>query len=140
VLVVDDFEAFRGVVSSLLGRNPELEIIAEASDGLEAVQKVQTLHPDLILLDISLPKLNGLAAARQTLVVSPQSKILFVSQEASAEIVREAMSLGALGYVAKTKAGTDLLKAIEVVLQGKRFISSGLADGSQLDGDGDSRQ
>lgn len=139
VLVVDDFEAFRVIVSSLLRNKPELKIIAEASDGLEAVRKAQLLRPDLILLDIGLPKLNGIAAARQTLDVAPESKILFLTQETSAEVVQEAISLGALGYVAKSKAATELLKAIEVVLQGKRFISSGLAGSDVTDGEPDAK-
>jgi DNA-binding NarL/FixJ family response regulator len=127
VLVVDDFKPFRVLVSSLLQNKPRLKIIAAVSDGLEAVQKAKELHPNLILLDIGLPKLNGMAAARQIREASPNSKILFLSQETSADVVEEAIRLGALGYVAKAKAGTELLMAIEAVLSGKQFISSGLA-------------
>jgi DNA-binding NarL/FixJ family response regulator len=125
VLIVEDFKPFQVLVSSLLQNKPKLKVIAVVSDGLEAVQKAKELHPKLILLDIGLPKLNGMAAARQIREASPDSKILFLSQETSPEVVQEAISLGAVGYVAKAKAGTELLKAIEVVLSGKRFISSG---------------
>jgi DNA-binding NarL/FixJ family response regulator len=130
VLVVDDFEPFRRLVCAALGERPDLEVEGEASDGLEAVQKAVELKPDLILLDIGLPKLNGIEAARQIREVAPDAKIIFVSQETSADVVLEAMSLGALGYVAKTRFGTDLLDAIEAGLQGKLFISAGLAGSS----------
>lgn len=118
--------AFRGVVSSLLRKKPELQIVAEASEGIEAVQKAWQLQPSLILLDIGLPKLNGIAAARQIRELAPQSKIIFVTQETSADIVKEAIGLGAMGYVVKTKVQSELLKAIGSVLEGKQFISSGL--------------
>jgi len=133
VLVVDDFEPFRVLVSSLLRSERELKIIAEVSDGLEAVQKAKELHPDLILLDIGLPELNGIAAARQIREVAPNAKILFLTQETSADVVQQAISLGAFGYVAKAKAGTELVKAIETVLSGQRFIGSGLAGSNHRD-------
>lgn len=126
LLIVDDFEAFRGVVSSLLRKKPELQIVAEASEGIEAVQKAWQLQPSLILLDIGLPKLNGIAAARQIRELAPKSKIIFVTQETSADIVKEAIGLGAMGYVVKTKVQSELLKAIDSVLEGKQFIGSGL--------------
>ena len=80
VLVVEDFEPFRRFVCSTVGDSSELQVICEVSDGLEAVQKAKELQPDLILLDIGLPNLNGIAAARQIRKLSPQSKILFVSR------------------------------------------------------------
>jgi DNA-binding NarL/FixJ family response regulator len=126
VMLVEDFEPFRTFVCSVLQRKPQLEIIAEASDGLEAVQKAEELRPDLILLDIGLPTLNGIGAARQIRKVAPDSTILFLSQETSLDLVQEAISLGALGYVVKIKASSELLIAIETVLQGKRFISGEL--------------
>jgi DNA-binding NarL/FixJ family response regulator len=110
----------------LLRKKPELQIVAEASEGIEAVQKARQLQPSLILLDISLPKLNGIAAARQIRELAPQSKIIFVTQETSAHIVKEAIGLGAMGYVVKTKVQSELLKAIDSVLEGKQFIGSGL--------------
>jgi len=126
LLLVDDFGAFRCVVCSLLRKKPELQIIAEASEGIEAVQKARQLQPSLILLDIGLPKLNGIAAARQIRELAPQSKIIFVTQETSADIVKEAIGLGAMGYVVKTKVQSELLKAIDSVLDGQQFIGSGL--------------
>jgi DNA-binding NarL/FixJ family response regulator len=106
------------------GKNPRLQVICEVSDGLDAVQKAEELKPDLILLDIGLPTLNGIEAARQIRKLAPDSKIIFLSQEPSVDVVREALSLGAWGYVVKTLAGNDLFAAVESVLLGKRFVSS----------------
>lgn len=97
VLVVEDFEPFRRFICSKLGTNPELQIIGEASDGLEAVRKAEESQPDLILLDIGLPTPDGIEAARRIRKLAPESKIIFMSQESSADVVREAMSLGARG-------------------------------------------
>lgn len=124
VLVVDDFAPFRQLARSILTRNAELEIVGEASDGLEAVQKAAELKPDLILLDIALPSLSGLEAARQIRKLAPESKIIFLSQESSAEVVQEALGLGAWGYVVKAMAGSELIRAVESVISGKRFVSS----------------
>jgi len=126
VLLVDDFEPFRAVVSLLLGQKPNLQIVAEASDGVEAVEKSRQFQPNVIVLDIGLPKLNGIKAARQIREVAPQSKIIFVTQDNSAETAKEAIALGAMGYVVKNRVGSELLKAIDLVLQGKQFIGTGL--------------
>ena len=120
VLVVDDFEAFRWFVRKIL-QGTELQIVAEASDGMEAVQLAQALQPDLVLLDIGLPKLNGIDAAHRIRNISPQSKILFVSQESSADVVEEALKSGASGYLVKTEAGSELLAAMDAMLAGGRF-------------------
>ena len=128
VLVIDDYEPFRRRVASMLQEQPELQIICEASDGLEAVQKAEELHPDLILLDIGLPRLNGIEAARRIRQLSPGSRILFISQESSADLVREALATGARGYVVKTDAGRELLTAVNVVLGGEQFVGRRFAD------------
>jgi DNA-binding NarL/FixJ family response regulator len=122
VLVVEDFAPFRQFISSTLGQNG-WRIIAEVSDGLEAVRRAAELKPDLVLLDIGLPGQNGIEAARQIRKVAPDSKIIFMSQETSADVIQEALSLGAWGYVLKARAGSDLLAAIEAVTLGKRFVS-----------------
>jgi DNA-binding NarL/FixJ family response regulator len=94
-----------------------------ASDGLEAVQKAEELKPDLILLDVGLPTLSGIEAARRIRKLSPESKILFVSQEPSPDVVREALGLGARGYVVKTDAGSELLEGVNALLRGDQFVN-----------------
>lgn len=128
VLIVEDFAPSRQLVCSTLKKRPELQIVCEVSDGFEAVQKADELQPDLILMDVGLPTLNGIEAARRIRKLSPESKILFVSQESSADVVQEAFRLGALGYVVKTRVAGDLLPAVEAVRQGRQFVSSGLLD------------
>jgi DNA-binding NarL/FixJ family response regulator len=123
VLVAEDFEPFRRFLSSTLRYRPDLYIISEVSDGVEAILKAQELQPDLVLLDIGLPKLNGIEAARQIRNLSPRSKILFVSQESSADVVQEALNTGAEGYVVKTDAGSELSAAVNAVLLGGTFVS-----------------
>lgn len=125
--MVEDFEPFRRFIASTLRTRPDLQIICEARDGLEAVQRAQELLPDLIVLDIGLPKLNGMEAARQIRKLSHESKILFLTQEPSDDLVQEALRLGALGYVVKARAGSELLPAVEAVLQGNQFVGSGLS-------------
>jgi len=127
VLVVDDFEPFRAFVTSTLAQHPELKVIGELSDGLEAVAAARELLPDLILLDIGLPSLNGIAAARRIREHSPQSKILFVSGDQFPDVVEQALSIGAAGYLVKADAGRQLLVAIAAVLQGKHYLSSSLS-------------
>jgi len=124
ILVVDDFEPWRQQVCSILQIRPGLRVVAEIADGLEAVQKAEELQPDLIVLDIGLPLLNGIEVARRVRKVSPKSKILFVSQESSADVVQEALRTGARGYVLKTDAGSELLIAINVVLRGRAVRQS----------------
>ena len=125
ILVVEDFRAFRSFLCSMFSKTPELQVICEVSDGLEAVRKAEELQPDLILLDIGLPGLNGIEAARQIRKLVPQCKILFVSQESSADVIEEALSLGAMGYVIKAHAGSELLVAMEAVREGRQFVGSG---------------
>jgi len=126
VLVVDDYEPWRRFVSSTLDKQPDLRVIGEVADGLEAVRKAEELQPDLIVLDIGLPTLNGIEAARRIREVSPTSKILFVSENGSRDIAEEALRTGASGYVVKSGAGTELLPAVKAVLQGKQFVSASL--------------
>jgi DNA-binding NarL/FixJ family response regulator len=125
ILLVEDFEPWRRFVCSMVEKELALEIVGEVSDGLVAVDKASELKPDLILLDIGLPRLNGLEAARQISKISPKPKILFVSQESSPTIVQEAMRIGS-GFIVKTKAFTELLPAISAVMLGKRFLSRSL--------------
>jgi CheY-like chemotaxis protein len=123
---VDDFEDWRHQVRLLFQARPQWQIIAEVSDGSEAVQKAAQLKPDLIVLDIGLPKLNGIEAARHIRQLSPNSKIVFLSQNNDLDVVRAALGAGAHGYVRKTDAQSELLPAVDAALQGKQFVSSSM--------------
>ena len=115
---------FSQFVVELLGKRPELQVVGEASDGLEALQKAVELRPDLILLDISLPSLNGIEVARQMRSLVPESKIIFLTRESSSDVVQEALGLGARGYVTKNMVLADLFAAVETVLVGMTFVSN----------------
>src|ERR1700693_4065897 len=118
ILVVEDFVPFRQYIISILATQRGLEVIAEVSDGLEAVQKAQELKPDLILMDIGLPSLSGIEAARQIRNLVPEAKVVFLSQESSADVIRMALNTGASGYVVKANAETELLEAVQSALWG----------------------
>ena len=126
--MVEDSEPFRNFIRSVLGKRPELQIVGEVTDGLQAVQKAEELKPDLILLDFGLPTLNGIEVARRVRTLSPESKILFVSQELSAAVVQGALAEGAKGYVLKTDARRELLTAVDAVLRGEQFVSRRFSD------------
>ena len=129
VLVVDDFEPWRRSICSLLQTRPELRVIAEVADGLEAVQKAQELKPDLILLDIHIPNLDGIEVANRIRQVAPGSKIIFLTQNTNKEMVQAALTTGAQGYVLKTDAKRELFTAMAGVLGGDDFVSSGIGRG-----------
>jgi DNA-binding NarL/FixJ family response regulator len=121
ILIVDDFEQWRRAIASILSEDADLKVVGESADGLDAVQKSGELLPDLILLDIQLPKMNGLDAARQIRRVSPRTKILFLSSYRSFEVMREALKFGS-GYVVKADAGRDLLPIVRAVVRNESFI------------------
>ena len=123
IVIADDFAAFRSFVRSKLQENG-FQNVAEASDGLEAVAKAAELQPDLLILDIGMPNLDGIKAAAQIRSIAPESKILFVSQNTDTDILQSALSDGAGGYVCKSEIDHELLPAIEAVFEGKRFVSA----------------
>ncbi len=122
--MVDDFVPWRNYLVTKLGENPALQIVGVASDGAEAVVKAAELHPDLILMDVSLPELSGIQAAARIRGLSPESKILFVSQNLDFDIALAALDAGGLGYVVKLDAERELLTAVEAVMSGNRFVSA----------------
>jgi len=123
VLVVDDHEIARRGIRSVLSSDASLEVVWEAADGEEAVKRAAEFHPSIILLDITLPRMSGIQAAQRIHIVSPESRIIFVSQHDSIQIAKDALSAGAQGYVVKSDAGLDLLTAIQAVYEGRQFVS-----------------
>ena len=126
VLLADDYEHWRSQIRILLQARTELQVICEVSDGAEAVRLAAELRPDLVLLDIGLPTLNGIEAARQIGQVSPNSRLLILSMDNSLDVIQVALSTGARGYVHKARTRTDLLPAIDAILGGSRFVSNRL--------------
>jgi DNA-binding NarL/FixJ family response regulator len=127
VLIVDDHEFWRSHISSVLRENLQCEVIGEAADGPEAVQQAERLKPDLIVLDVGLPTLNGIEVARRILAGAPDSKILFLSEHRSPEVAQAALATGADGYVIKSDAGSEFLPAIDAIIQGRPFVSARFA-------------
>ena len=135
VLVVDDYQPWLRFIRNMLQEVRELLIIGEASDGEEAVRKAIQLRPELTLLDIGLPTLSGIEAARRIREHSPDAKILFVSEQRSQDVVLEALKSGS-GYVVKSNATRELFPAIKTVLAGGRFVSPCVAGNHSSDSDG----
>jgi PAS domain S-box-containing protein len=124
ILVVDDHELIRRGIRTVLAAEPSLTVCGEAVDGQEAVQKADSLRPDIVLMDISMPRLNGLEATREIKRLIPDAEILIVSQHESAEMIRQAFRAGASGYVVKSTISTDLLSAIIKVSHKEPFVSA----------------
>ena len=128
VLLVDDYEPWRRLMHLMLQKRPELRVVGEASDGLEAVQLAQKLQPDLIVLDIGLRTVNGIEASSRIKKVAPKAKILFVSQNQDTDVVRAVFNNGAHGFILKADARGELWPALEAVIQGDTFLSKRLKD------------
>ena len=119
ILLADDFEPWRSYIRSFLHENTTWNIVFEACDGCEAVQKTVELHPDVVLLDVSMPGLNGIEAAKKIRQLSPDSRIIFLSENADEEVIGAALEAGAVGYVLKREVSTELLPAVQVALQAR---------------------
>jgi len=126
LLVVEDHKPFRRLLCELLQQRPDVLIVGEAADGLEAVRQAEALRPDLVMLDIGLPSLNGIEAAVRIRAAVPETKLIFVTVESSFEIVEQALSSGAHGYVYKARAHRDLLPVLDAIVRGGRFVCGGL--------------
>jgi DNA-binding NarL/FixJ family response regulator len=123
ILLVDDHPIVREGLRTVLQRRPGFEVVGEASDGVEALEKVERLDPDVLALDLTMPKMNGLEVCRQARQRKPQLEVLFVTQHDSPQMMREALVAGAKGYVVKSNAARDLLDAIETVSQHRVFTA-----------------
>ena len=126
VLVVEDHDRFRRVICELLKQRADLLIVGEAADGLDAIHQAETLRPDVVVLDIGLPMLNGIEVARRIRARVPDAKLMFVTNESSLEVVEHAFRSGAHGYVYKPRAQRDVLPVLEAIIRGGRFVSGGL--------------
>jgi DNA-binding NarL/FixJ family response regulator len=123
ILIVEDNEAVRKQVAALLNGHPGFKVIGEAANGLEGIQRTEKLQPDVVVLDISMPTLGGIEAAVRIRRVAPKSQIVFLSQHNSESIAHAALATGALAYVTKSSASTDLIPAVQAVSEGKKFVS-----------------
>lgn len=128
ILIADDHEVVRQGVRSLLVSHPGWQVIAEASDGRDAVEKVSQLHPDVVILDIGMPNLNGLEATRQILRGRPGARVLILTMHESEQVVRDVLEAGARGYILKSDAGRDLVAAVEALQRDKTFFTSKVAE------------
>jgi DNA-binding NarL/FixJ family response regulator len=124
ILVADDHELVRRGIRVLLENHPGWEISAEAKDGREAVERANELKPDLVLMDIGMPNLNGIDAARQILANSPATHILILTMHYSQQVVQEVLAVGARGFLLKSDAGRDLITAVEAVQHNRTFFTS----------------
>jgi DNA-binding NarL/FixJ family response regulator len=127
ILLADDHDIVRRGLRTLLELRPDWEVCAEASDGRAAVQLAEELTPDVVILDLSMPELNGLEGARRIVNRNPRTRVIMLTMHETEQFVREALTAGVRGYILKTDAGRDLLKAVDAVLQGETYFSSRLA-------------
>ena len=128
ILIADDHEIVRRGIRALIENHPGWEVCAEASDGREAVEKVRELRPDLALVDVSMPNLNGLDAARQIVEIAPQTRVLILTMHESEQIVREVLEVGARGFLLKTDAARDLVTAVEALQRNRMFFTPRVND------------
>ena len=128
ILIADDHEVVRQGVRTILESQPGWSVVAEAQNGLDAVEQAQKARPEIALLDISMPELNGLEATKQILKLLPETQILILTMHESDELVREVLSAGARGYVLKTDAKRDLVNAVRSLSEGRPFFTSKVAE------------
>jgi DNA-binding NarL/FixJ family response regulator len=132
ILLVDDHPIVRQGLKTLLEGHPGWQVIGEASDGIEALEKAETLNPDVMVLDVTMPRMNGLEACRVMRQRAPKLEILFMTQHDSPQMMREALDAGARGYVVKSNAARDLLEAVEAVSQHRVFTALNEQGSSRL--------
>jgi DNA-binding NarL/FixJ family response regulator len=128
ILVADDHEVVRHGVRLLIEKHLDWKVCADVSEGGEAVRKAQQLQPDVVVLDITMPGLNGLEATRQIRKVAPKTEVLVLTMHTSEQLAREVLAAGARGYIMKSDAGRDLVTAIETVARHKPYLTSRVAD------------
>jgi DNA-binding NarL/FixJ family response regulator len=127
ILVVDDHPVTRKTICALLRAQPDFDVICDATNGTEAVIQAMDLKPDVVVLDIGMPGMNGLDAARLIKKAAPSAEILFLSQHAELETIRQAFRVGGRGYVVKSDAGRELISAVHAVLAKNRYLNERFA-------------
>jgi DNA-binding NarL/FixJ family response regulator len=127
ILIADDHEVARRGIRALLESHSGWEVCAEAADGREAVNAAGRLKPDLVLLDIGMPSLNGLDATRQILAAEPDTRVLILTMHDSEQVVREVLAAGARGFLLKSDAGRDLVAAVEALQHNRTFFTTKVA-------------
>ncbi len=128
ILVADDHEVVRGGLRAILESRAGWEVCGEATTGREAVHKARQLHPDVAIIDITMPELNGLEATRQIRKALPKTEVLILTMHESEQVVHEVLDAGARGYVLKSDAAEDLVTAVELLLDHKPFFSSRIGE------------
>jgi DNA-binding NarL/FixJ family response regulator len=124
ILIADDHSMIRDGVKTLLSKNKELTVVGEASNGRDAVEKFFILHPDLVILDISMPEMNGMEASQEILKENPEAKIIILSMYDDEDYISRCMEYGVKGYVIKNETGEELDYAVKTVLKGQNYFSS----------------
>ncbi len=128
IIIADDHEIVRRGLRSLLESQPGWQVVAEAGSGREAVDKVKELQPNVAVLDIGMPEMNGLEATRNIIRISPQTQVLVLTMHETEQVVRDVLDAGARGYVLKSDAGRDLVSAVDALSQHRTFFSSRISD------------
>jgi DNA-binding NarL/FixJ family response regulator len=128
IFLADDHAIVRDGLTALLESQPDLEVIGTAADGREAVHQVGQLQPDVAILDITMPELNGLAAARQIVELCPNTQVIILSMHGTSSHVFEALQAGARGYLLKATAGANVVEAVRTVHAGQRYLSAQVMD------------
>jgi two-component system response regulator NreC len=131
ILVVDDHDVVRHGVLLILRAHPEWEIVGEAGDGFEAIAKTQALDPDLVILDISMPRKDGLEVLTELVQMKTRARILVLTMHESKELADALQTAGASGYVIKTQAARDLVRAVQEIFDGNKFFPAAKPDPSQ---------
>lgn len=128
VILADDHRVVREGLRALLERNQDISVVGEAPDGREAVKLAETLKPDVVIMDISMPVLNGIDATQQVIEVSPSSRVIILSMHSTSEHIFRAFKAGAQGYLLKESAGSDVVSAVRAVREGKRYLTERIAE------------
>lgn len=128
LLIADDYDIIRQKIKSSISKQPDMKVVGEAKDGQTAVKLAQALVPDVVLMDLTMPKMNGIEAARNILVDNPGIRIIILSMHSHKRFVADALKAGVSGYVLKSSLVDDLIRAIRAVMSNEFFLSSRITD------------